>query len=118
VPRLSRKAVSAQGHSAPGEISLLGPPSTDEGRLARSLRYFSSSIRASSPSRLREQAGHMTASDFCAALHFLLPGGGHPHTRRHAFPISRPPVCHDVKLPFPPKSVSPHALLCICKLSK
>jgi hypothetical protein len=28
---------------------------------------FAVSIRASSPSGLREQAGHMTASDFCAA---------------------------------------------------
>jgi hypothetical protein len=28
---------------------------------------FADSIRASSPSGLREQAGHMTASDFCAA---------------------------------------------------
>ena len=27
---------------------------------------FADSIRASSPSGLREQAGHMTASDFCA----------------------------------------------------
>src|SRR5215468_8702513 len=46
---------------------------------------FADSIRASSPSGLREQAGHMTASDFCAGtLHFLLPGGGHPHmNRRH-----------------------------------
>ena len=44
---------------------------------------------------------------------------------RHAFPISRPSVCatplitnHDIKLPFPPTSVSPRALLCICKLPK
>src|SRR4030095_9403696 len=28
---------------------------------------FADPIRASSPSGLREQAGHMTASDFCAA---------------------------------------------------
>src|SRR5499433_3787505 len=64
-------------------------------------------IRASSPSGLREQAGHMTASDLCAAryifscqrgppthdckrplcgtLHFLLPGGGHPHMKRREF---------------------------------
>src|SRR5262249_41634162 len=38
---------------------------------------FADSIRASSPSGLREQAGHMTASDFCAALRkfFTLVGG-------------------------------------------
>jgi hypothetical protein len=36
---------------------------------------FADSIRASSPSGLREQAGHMTASDFCAA--------------RAAFPLAR-----------------------------
>ena len=35
---------------------------------ARMMRpRFADSIRASSPSGLREQAGHMTASDFCAA---------------------------------------------------
>src|SRR6516225_9183354 len=47
---------------------------------------FADSIRASSPSGLREQAGHMTASDFwCGTLHFLLPGGGHPHMKRRQF---------------------------------
>jgi hypothetical protein len=35
-----------------------------------------------SPSGLHEQAGHMTASVLCGTLHFLLPGGGHPHMRR------------------------------------
>jgi hypothetical protein len=53
------------------------------------------------------------------------PSNGRPYRDRHAFPISRPSVCatplitnHDIKLPFPPTSVSPHALLCICKLPK
>jgi hypothetical protein len=32
---------------------------------------FADSIRASSPSGLREQAGHMTASDFCAARYIF-----------------------------------------------
>src|SRR5947199_5695216 len=47
---------------------------------------FADSIRASSPSGLREQAGHMTASDLCAAREgYLLPGGGHPHMKRRDF---------------------------------
>ena len=33
--------------------------------------WFADSIRASSPSGLREQAGHMTASDFCAARYIF-----------------------------------------------
>jgi hypothetical protein len=32
---------------------------------------FADSIRASSPSGLREQAGHMTASDTCAARYIF-----------------------------------------------
>src|SRR5262245_46210488 len=58
---------------------------------------FADPIRASSPSGLHQQAGHMTASDLCAArpkiscqagaIHTctpkdLLPGGGHPHMMR------------------------------------
>src|SRR6266513_1101091 len=47
---------------------------------------FADSIRASSPSGLREQAGHMTASDFCAARYiFSCQAGGHPHMRRRDF---------------------------------
>ena len=43
---------------------------------------FADSIRASSPSGLREQAGHMTASDFCAARYiFSCQAGGHPHMK-------------------------------------
>src|SRR5262249_25984038 len=53
---------------------------------------FADSIRASSPSGLREQAGHMTASDFCAARYiFLLPGGGHPHMKRRAAELRSSP---------------------------
>jgi hypothetical protein len=54
---------------------------------ARVMRLrFADSIRASSPSGLREQAGQMTAGDFCAArCIFSLPGGGHPHMNRRDF---------------------------------
>jgi hypothetical protein len=45
---------------------------------------FADSIRASSPSGLREQAGHMTASDFCAARYIFScqPGAIHNETPR------------------------------------
>src|SRR5437762_10630566 len=47
---------------------------------------FADPIRASSPSGLHQQAGHMTASDLCAARpKDLLPGGGHPHMKRREF---------------------------------
>src|ERR1700756_2156826 len=56
---------------------------------ARMMRpRFADSIRASSPSGLREQAGHMTASDFCAARYIFscqAGGGGHPHMKRREF---------------------------------
>src|SRR5262249_52625277 len=39
---------------------------------------FADSIRASSPSGLREQAGHMTASDFCAARYIFSCQAGAP----------------------------------------
>src|SRR5262245_28140082 len=45
---------------------------------------FADSIRASSPSGLHEQAGHMKRL-LCGTLHFLLPGGGHPHMKRREF---------------------------------
>src|SRR6516162_3020472 len=41
---------------------------------------FADSIRASSPSGLREQAGHMTASDFCAARYIFSCQAGAIHT--------------------------------------
>src|SRR5215831_14543606 len=46
---------------------------------------FADPIRASSPPGLHQQAGHMTASDLCAARQMILPGGGHPHMKRRAF---------------------------------
>jgi hypothetical protein len=48
---------------------------------ARMMRLrFADSIRASSPSGLREQAGHMTASDFCAARSIFSCHAGAIHT--------------------------------------
>ena len=41
---------------------------------------FADSIRASSPSGLREQAGHMTASDTCAARYIFSCQAGAIHT--------------------------------------
>src|SRR5262249_33781693 len=41
---------------------------------------FADSIRASSPSGLREQAGHMTATDFCAARYIFSCQAGAIHT--------------------------------------
>src|SRR5262249_45669296 len=41
---------------------------------------FADSIRASSPSGLREQAGHMTASDLCAARQMISCQAGAIHT--------------------------------------
>ena len=41
---------------------------------------FADSIRASSPSGLREQAGYMTASDFCAARYIFSCQAGAIHT--------------------------------------
>src|SRR6516164_259748 len=47
---------------------------------------FADPIRASSPSGLREQAGHMTASDLCAARQMIsCQAGGHPHMKRREF---------------------------------
>src|SRR5262249_48033005 len=46
---------------------------------------FADSIRASSPSGLREQATYDCKRLLCGSLHFLLPGGGHPHMRRREF---------------------------------
>ena len=41
---------------------------------------FADPIRASSPSGLREQVGHMTASDFCAARYIFSCQAGAIHT--------------------------------------
>src|SRR5215467_2610516 len=45
---------------------------------------FADSIRASSPSGLREQAGHMTASDLCAARQMISCQAGAIHTCERA----------------------------------
>ena len=41
---------------------------------------FADPIRASSPSGLRQKAGHMTASDFCAAREMISCQAGAIHT--------------------------------------
>src|SRR5207244_140820 len=49
---------------------------------------FADSIRASSPSGLRETGRtHDCKRLLCGTLHFLLPGGGHPHMKRREFII-------------------------------
>src|SRR3989440_3074671 len=53
------------GRSDATERSLPSHWDIDPARMMRP--RFADSIGASSPSGLREQAGHMTASDFCAA---------------------------------------------------
>src|SRR5215470_19154557 len=71
------------GRSDATEPNLRAHGDIDPARMMRT--RFADSIRASSPSGLHRQAGHITASDICAARpKDLLPGGGHPHmsTRR------------------------------------
>src|SRR3954463_11984964 len=47
---------------------------------------FADSIRASSRLGLHQQAGHMTASDLCAARQIIsCQAGGHPHMKRREF---------------------------------
>src|SRR5919201_4714106 len=46
---------------------------------------FADSVRASSPSGLREQAGHMTASDFCAARYIISCQAGAINMKRREF---------------------------------
>src|SRR2546421_12979856 len=66
------------GRSDATEISLPFHWDIDPARMMRP--RFADSIRASSPCGLREQAGHMTASDLCAARYiFSCQAGGHPH---------------------------------------
>src|SRR5262249_61427993 len=65
------------GRSDATEQNLPNHRDIDPARIMRT--RFADSIRASSPSGLHQQAGHMTASDLCAARPKILPGGGHPH---------------------------------------
>src|SRR5262249_3342018 len=66
------------GRSDATERSLPVHRDIDPARLMRP--RFADSIRASSPSGLREQAGHMTASDFCAARYIFSCQAGAIHT--------------------------------------
>src|SRR5919201_3715880 len=68
------------GRSDATERSLPSHWDIDPARVVRP--RFADSIRASSPSGLREQAGHMTASDFCAARYIFSCQAGAIHTRR------------------------------------
>src|SRR6516164_4649392 len=86
------------GRSDATERSLPVHRDIDPARVMRT--RFADPIRASSPPGLHQQAGHMTASDLCAARQMiscqagaihtctpndLLPGGGHPHMKRREF---------------------------------
>jgi hypothetical protein len=66
------------GRSDATERSLPSHWDIDPARVMRP--RFADSIRASSPSGLREQAGHMTASDFCAARYIFSCQAGAIHT--------------------------------------
>src|SRR5262249_46144716 len=66
------------GRSGATERSLPFHWDIDPARMMRP--RFADSIRASSPSGLREQAGHMTASDFCAARCIFSCQAGAIHT--------------------------------------
>jgi transposase len=66
------------GRSDATERSLPLHRDIDPARMMRP--RFADSIRASSPSGLREQAGHMTASDFCAAREVISCQAGAIHT--------------------------------------
>jgi hypothetical protein len=66
------------GRSDATERSLPFHRDIDPARVMRP--RFADSIRASSPAGLREQAGHMTASDFCAAREVISCQTGAIHT--------------------------------------
>jgi transposase len=66
------------GRSDATERSLPFHWDVDPARMMRP--RFADSIRASSPAGLREQAGHMTASDFCAARYISSCQAGAIHT--------------------------------------
>src|SRR5215472_3223143 len=69
------------GRSDATERSLPVHRDIDPARVMRP--RFADSIRASSPSGLREQAGHMTASDLCAVRYIFSCQAG-PSTRETA----------------------------------
>src|SRR5467141_2649613 len=78
------------GRSDATERSLPFDWDIDPARMMRP--RFADSIRASSPSGLREQAGHMTASDFCAARYIFSCQAGpstHEAPRFHQVEIGR-----------------------------
>src|SRR5262249_51699653 len=61
---------------------------------ARMMRpRFADSIRASSPLGLREQAGHMTASDFCAARYIFRAQCRSRRTLERGRPRAKPALC-------------------------
>src|SRR5213595_786775 len=66
------------GRSDATERSLPVHRDIDPARMMRP--RFADPIRASSPSGLHEQAGHMTASDFCAAREVISCQAGAIHT--------------------------------------
>src|ERR1051325_11373183 len=66
------------GRSDATERNLPNHRDIDPARMMRT--RLADSIRASSPSGLHQQAGHMTASDLCAARPKIsCQAGGHPH---------------------------------------
>ena len=66
------------GRSDATEPNLRGRRDIDPVRTMRT--WFADPIRASSPSGLRQQAGHMTASDLCAARERISCQAGAIHT--------------------------------------
>ena len=75
------RARTRDGHSRSIQRNREKPAVSLGHRPARMMRpRFADSIRASSPSGLREQAGHMTASDFCAARYIFSCQAGAIHT--------------------------------------
>src|SRR4029079_10624544 len=71
------------GRSDATETNLPSHWDIDPARVMRT--RFADPIRASSPSGLRRQAGHMTASDLCAARQLSSCQAGAIHKRRREF---------------------------------
>jgi hypothetical protein len=66
------------GRSDATETNLASRRDSDPVRMMRP--RFADPIRASSPSGLQQQAGHMTASDLCAARQIISCQAGAIHT--------------------------------------